>query len=162
MKKIEFPQYIIEVIQSLEKAGFEAYVVGGCVRDLLLNNPEYSGPKDWDVATNAKPEEILKIFPDGKYENQFGTVMLPLKYIESVEEKDWDGPNVEITTYRIESKYSDKRHPDEVKFAKTLEEDLSRRDFTINAIALKFPISNFQFPMKSKIQMTKLKMGCGG
>ncbi|MFA6159742.1 MAG: HD domain-containing protein [Parcubacteria group bacterium] len=129
----KIPQYIIEVIQKLEEAGFEAYVVGGCVRDLLLNNE----PKDWDVATNAKPEEILKIFPDGKYENDFGTVMLPLKYIEGVEEKDWNGSNVEITTYRIESKYSDKRHPDSVKFAKTLEEDLSRRDFTVNAMAIK-------------------------
>jgi len=143
-KKIEFPQYITEVIQSLEKAGFEAFVVGGCVRDLLLN----SEPKDWDVATNGKPEEILKIFPDGKYENDFGTVMLPLKYIEGVEEKYWDGPNVEITTYRIESKYSDKRHPDEVKFAKTLKEDLSRRDFTINAFALKVK------SRKSKVENT--------
>ncbi len=128
----KFPQYIIEVIQSLERAGFEAFVVGGCVRDLLLNNE----PKDWDIATNGKPEDILKIFPDGKYENDFGTVMLPLKYIEGVAEENWNGPNVEITTYRIESKYSDKRHPDEVKFAKTLEEDLSRRDFTVNAMAI--------------------------
>ncbi|MDO9231381.1 MAG: HD domain-containing protein [bacterium] len=132
-KKIIFPQYIIEVIQSLEKAGFEAYVVGGCVRDLMLEKE----PKDWDIATNGKPDEILKIFPDGKYENDFGTVMLPLKYIEGVEEEKWNGPNVEITTYRIESKYSDKRHPDEVKFAKTLEEDLSRRDFTVNAMAIR-------------------------
>ncbi len=131
-KKIEFPYYIKEVIRKLEGAGFEAYVVGGCVRDLLLS----SEPKDWDIATNGKPEELLKIFPDGKYENDFGTVMLPLKYIEGVEEKDWNGPNVEITTYRIESKYSDKRHPDKVKFAKTLEEDLSRRDFTVNAMAI--------------------------
>ena len=132
----KIPQYIIEVIQNLKKAGFEAFIVGGCVRDLLMENPPVGGPKDWDIATNAKPEEILKIFPDGKYENNFGTVMLPLKYIEGVEEKDWDGPNVEITTYRIESKYSDKRHPDVVKFAKTLEEDLSRRDFAVNAMAI--------------------------
>ncbi|MFZ2975503.1 MAG: HD domain-containing protein [Candidatus Moraniibacteriota bacterium] len=137
-KEIIFPQYIIEVIGILERAGFEAYVVGGCVRDLLLGvvYGEIVEPKDWDIATNAKPKELLKIFPDGKYENDFGTVMLPLKYIEGVEEKDWDGPNIEITTYRIESKYSDKRHPDEVKFAKTLEEDLSRRDFTVNAMAI--------------------------
>ncbi|MFZ2882011.1 MAG: HD domain-containing protein, partial [Candidatus Moraniibacteriota bacterium] len=92
---------------------------------------------DWDIATNAKPEDLLKIFPDGKYENNFGTVMLPLKYTNGVSEEDWNGPNVEITTYRIESKYSDKRHPDEVKFAKTLKEDLSRRDFTVNAMAIK-------------------------
>lgn len=129
----KIPKYIIDTIQSLNEAGFEAYIVGGCVRDLMMKKE----PKDWDIATNAKPEELLKIFPDGKYENQFGTVMLPLKYIEGVAQEDWNGPNVEITTYRIESKYSDKRHPDEVKFAKTLEEDLSRRDFTVNAMAIK-------------------------
>ena len=141
-KEIIFPQYIINIIQSLEKAGFEAFVVGGCVRDLLLDNPPAGGPKDWDVATNAKPEEILKVFPNGKYENDFGTVMLPLKYIQGVSEEDWNGSNVEITTYRIESKYSDKRHPDEVRFAKTLEEDLSRRDFTVNAMAIKIKKQN--------------------
>ncbi|MFZ2835641.1 MAG: HD domain-containing protein, partial [Candidatus Moraniibacteriota bacterium] len=133
----KIPKYIIGTIQSLNEAGFEAFVVGGCVRDLMMKNPEYSGPKDWDIATNAKPEDLLKIFPDGKYENNFGTVMLPLKYTNGVSEEDWNGPNVEITTYRIESKYSDKRHPDEVKFAKTLKEDLSRRDFTVNAMAIK-------------------------
>jgi len=133
LKKITFPQYIRDIIKKLKKAGFEAFIVGGCVRDLLMNKD----PKDWDITTNAQPKEILKIFPDGKYENQFGTVMLPLKYIEGIEKEEQDGPNVEITTYRIESKYSDKRHPDEVKFAKTLEEDLSRRDFSINALAIK-------------------------
>jgi len=128
----EIPLKITKVVQKLEAQGFEAFLVGGCVRDLLLNTE----PKDWDIATNAKPQELLRIFPEGKYENDFGTVMLPLKYIEGAEEKDWDGPNVEITTYRVESKYSDKRHPDEIKFAKTLEKDLSRRDFTINAMAI--------------------------
>jgi tRNA nucleotidyltransferase (CCA-adding enzyme) len=128
IKKI--PKYIIEIIQKLETAGFEGFIVGGCVRDLLLDK----NPKDWDVATNARPEEILKIFPDSVYENQFGTVGIKIKEGEDTIDV------VEITTYRIESKYSDKRHPDEVRFAETLEEDLSRRDFTINAIALK--ISN--------------------
>ncbi|PIP27880.1 MAG: hypothetical protein COX29_04170 [Candidatus Moranbacteria bacterium CG23_combo_of_CG06-09_8_20_14_all_35_22] len=148
---MEFPQYIIEVIRKLEWAGFEAYIVGGCVRDLMLEKE----PKDWDIATNGKPEEILKIFPDGKYENDFGTVMLPLKYIEGVEEKDWDGPNVEITTYRIESKYSDKRHPDEVKFAKTLGEDLSRRDFTVNAMAIHVAC-NMKHETKDKYEIIDL------
>lgn len=127
IKKI--PKYIVEIIQKLENSGFEGFVVGGCVRDLLLKKE----PKDWDVATNAKPEEVLEIFPDSVYENKFGTVGVKIK----------EGENtayiVEITTYRIESKYSDKRHPDEVIFAKTLKEDLSRRDFTINAMALKIP-----------------------
>lgn len=134
----KIPKYIIEIIQSLEKAGFEAYLVGGCVRDLLMENSPIDGPKDWDIATNAKPDDVQKIFPDGKYENDFGTVMLPIKYLlENSKDLKEDLGVVEITTYRIESKYSDKRHPDEVKFAKTLEEDLSRRDFTVNAMTLK-------------------------
>jgi len=127
IKKI--PKPIIEIIQKLEAAGFEAFVVGGCVRDLLMDVE----PKDWDVTTNAKPEEITKLFPDSFYENAFGTVGV----------KSEVGV-VEVTTYRIESKYSDKRRPDEVKFAKTLEEDLSRRDFTINALALKIKNSDFE------------------
>jgi tRNA nucleotidyltransferase (CCA-adding enzyme) len=155
MKEFNIPQYIIEIIQKLETAGFEAFIVGGCVRDLLLKKE----PKDWDIATNAKPEEVLKIFstfagatadkPATVYENQFGTVAVKIpnskfqipnksqmsktKTTNNIEKNKYI--IVEITTYRIESKYSDKRHPDEVKFAKTLEEDLSRRDFTINAMA---------------------------
>src|SRR4030042_4905251 len=122
----KIPKPIIEIIQKLEAAGFEAFVVGGCVRDLIMENPPAGGPKDWDVTTNAKPEEIAKIFPDSFYENKFGTIG----------GKSEIGVG-EVTTYRIESKYSDKRHPDEVKFAKSLEADLSRRDFTVNALALK-------------------------
>jgi tRNA nucleotidyltransferase (CCA-adding enzyme) len=135
----KIPKPIIEIIQKLETAGFEAFVVGGCVRDLLMDVE----PKDWDVTTNAKPEEVVKLFPDSFYENAFGTVGIKIEKISSqphpnpllIKERDIDV--VEVTTYRIESKYSDKRRPDKVKFAKTLEEDLSRRDFTINALALK-------------------------
>jgi len=126
IKKI--PDYIIKVLKKIEKSGFEAHIVGGCVRDLLL----IKKPNDWDITTNAKPKEILKIFPDGKYENKFGTVIVPEKYLG----EETSANNIEITTYRIESAYSDKRRPDEVKFAKTLKEDLSRRDFTINAMTL--------------------------
>jgi tRNA nucleotidyltransferase (CCA-adding enzyme) len=126
IKKI--PDYIIKVLEKIEKTGFEAYIVGGCVRDLLMDKK----PNDWDITTSAKPEEILGIFPDGKYENQFGTVIIPEKYLGQEESVD----NIEITTYRIESTYSDRRRPDEVKFAKTLGEDLGRRDFTVNAMAL--------------------------
>jgi tRNA nucleotidyltransferase (CCA-adding enzyme) len=134
MRKImKIPKYAQDVTKALNEAGFEAFLVGGCVRDLLMKRE----PKDWDIATNAKPEEIVKTFPDGKYENGFGTVMLPIKYLlEDTSEKTADLGVIEITTYRIESKYTDRRHPDEVKFAKTLEEDLGRRDFTINALAL--------------------------
>ncbi len=133
METEEIPKYIIEVIQKLEAAGQEAFLVGGCVRDMLLGKV----PKDWDVATTAHPEEVTKIFPDAKYENGFGTVMLPIKYLlgETAEKSEDNLGVVEVTTYRIESKYSDKRHPDSVKFAETLEEDLSRRDFTVNAMA---------------------------
>ena len=124
IKKI--PKPVMEVLKKIEKAGFEAYIVGGCVRDLIMDK----NPKDWDIATSAKPEEIMKIFPDSFYENDFGTVGVKIK------EKEITVSVVEITTYRTESKYSDKRHPDKIKFAETLGEDLSRRDFTINAMAL--------------------------
>lgn len=129
---MKIPSQIIEVIEKLETKGFEAFVVGGCVRDLLLGLE----PKDWDVTTNACPEKILKIFPDSVYENEFGTVGVKIEK-KPEKEKNREVEIVEVTTYRIESKYSDKRHPDEVRFAKTLKEDLSRRDFTINSMALK-------------------------
>jgi len=115
------------IINKLQKNGFEAYIIGGCVRDLLRGVE----PADWDVATNAKPTEIQKIFPKSFYENKFLTVTV------RTGSRKPKLKEVEITTYRLEAKYTDKRHPDEIKFAKTIEEDLSRRDFAINAIALK-------------------------
>jgi len=128
----KLPEKIIKIGQLLKKNNFEAFLVGGCVRDLLLNKE----PKDWDIATNAYPEQVLKIFHGSKYENKFGTVLVPEKYLIEKEKGI-----VEITTYRVESVYSDKRHPDKVCFAKTLQEDLSRRDFTINAMALEITSS---------------------
>ncbi|MDP3901761.1 MAG: HD domain-containing protein [bacterium] len=116
---------IKEVSDKLTTAGFEPYLVGGCLRDLLLDK----NPKDWDVTTNATPDKILGIFPDSVYENSFGTVGV------KTGSKDPRLALIEITTFRLEGKYTDKRHPDEIKFAKTVEEDLSRRDFTINAMA---------------------------
>lgn len=121
------PKEIKQIIASLNKAGFEAYIVGGCVRDFLLNKE----PKDWDVTTNAKPEQIQRVFPDSFYENNFLTVTA------RTGSKKPELAEVEITTYRFEAKYSDKRHPDQVKYAKNLEEDLARRDFTMNAMALR-------------------------
>ena len=118
---MKIPAEVKNVLKTLEKGGFSAYIVGGCVRDLLLGKE----PKDWDVTTNAKPEEITKLFPDSFYENTFGTVTV--------------NTGIEVTTYRIEGKYSDKRHPDSVSFTNSLEEDLKRRDFTINAMALSLP-----------------------
>ena len=124
--RASIPEEILNIAEKLQKAGYEAYLVGGCVRDILLGRE----PKDWDIATDAKPEEVQKIFPDSIYENKFGTVAIKS---QSANRK---AQIVEVTTFRLEGKYTDKRHPDEIKFAKTIEEDLSRRDFTINAIAL--------------------------
>ena len=122
----KIPKEVSRVTQTLEKASFEAFLVGGCVRDLVMGKE----PKDWDVTTNAKPEQIMELFEKTVYENAFGTVGV----IVSRETE----PNlvIEITPYRIEEKYSDFRHPDEVKFSEKLEDDLKRRDFTVNALAL--------------------------
>jgi tRNA nucleotidyltransferase (CCA-adding enzyme) len=125
---MKIPDYVLNTIKKLEKAGFKAYIVGGCVRDLLIDRE----PKDWDVTTNALPEEMLKIFPDSKYENLFGTVLVKIKN-EAGETEEV----VEVTTYRSEGRYSDRRHPDEIKFETELDKDLERRDFTVNAMAIK-------------------------
>ncbi len=123
---MNIPNEVQNIIGLLKKYRYEAYIVGGCVRDLLQNKE----PKDWDITTNAKPEEIQKIFPKTFYENQFLTVTVQTGSQNSSLKE------IEITTYRSEAKYTDKRHPDEIKFAKTIKEDLGRRDFTMNAIAL--------------------------
>ncbi len=124
--KPKIPKVVHETGAVLGKAGFKAYLVGGCVRDLYLGRE----PKDWDIATDALPEKIQKLFPESVYENTFGTVGV------KTDSKDERLKIIEITTFRSEGRYTDKRHPDEVKFAKTIEKDLSRRDFTINAIAM--------------------------
>ncbi len=133
------PKEVKFVIGELKKKGFEAYIVGGCVRDFLRNVV----PEDWDIASSAKPEEIQKIFPKSFYENKFLTVTVQTK------SKDPKLKEIEITTFRSEAKYTDRRHPDEIKFAKTIEEDLARRDFTINAIAINQKIEN----RKQKIEI---------
>jgi len=149
--KLKIPKEVSHVTETLEKAGFEAYLVGGCVRDLLMNRQ----PKDWDVTTNATPEQIAGLFEKTIYENTFGTVgvVLPANPGEgvsretapsSVSQETLDPRSynleanliVEVTPYRIEAKYSDFRHPDEVRFSTRLEDDLKRRDFTINAMSL--------------------------
>lgn len=123
--RIDIPKEVLQCIRALERAGFSAYLVGGCVRDLMLGRE----PKDWDIATNAKPEEIQKLFPDHIYENRFGTVGV------KTGSDDATLRIIEITTFRVEGVYTDRRHPDDVRFAKTIEEDLARRDFTVNALA---------------------------
>lgn len=129
MMPFKIPKEVLDIAETLKKHKFEAFLVGGCVRDLLLGKE----PADWDIATNARPEEIQKIFPDSVYENKFGTVGVKS---EGTREKELGTRIIEVTTYRLEGKYTDKRHPDEIKFAKTIEEDLARRDFTINAMAI--------------------------
>ena len=116
------------IIRSLENAGFEAYIVGGCVRDGILGRD----PEDWDITTIAKPDEIKRIFShtvDTGIEHGTVTVLVPPDEVER------GIRSFEVTTYRIDGEYTDHRHPNAVSFTGSLEEDLARRDFTINAMA---------------------------
>ena len=125
IKLTDIPQEIQKVASTLEEAGFEAYLVGGCTRDLLLGKQ----PKDWDFTTNALPEQIQEVFPDHYANNDFGTIGV------KTESEDVDLHVVEVTPYRTEGTYSDARRPDNVTFGVSLAEDLERRDFTVNALA---------------------------
>ena len=118
------PEAVREILEKLESAGYEAWCVGGAVRDLLLGRE----PGDWDAASSAPPEAVLDLFgadalPTGL---RHGTVTV----------KTAGGRGVEVTTFRCDGTYSDRRRPDRVTFTSSLEEDLARRDFTVNAIAL--------------------------
>lgn len=119
--QIQLPEKVNTIIDCLEQAGYEAYAVGGCVRDTLLGRI----PGDWDITTSAKPQEVKALFRrtiDTGIEHGTVTVML-------------DKEGFEVTTYRIDGEYEDARHPKEVSYTKNLIEDLKRRDFTINAMA---------------------------
>lgn len=140
MKINDIPNEILSIAEKLQKANYQAYLVGGCVRDILLGRE----PKDWDITTDAKPEEIQKMSPDSVYENKFGTVGVKTK------SENQRLKIIEITTFRLEGKYTDKRHPDEIKFAKTIEEDLARRDFTINSLALSLTDNNLIDPFNGQ------------
>lgn len=122
----EIPSEVQFVSDSLEKAGFEAYLVGGCVRDILIGKT----PKDWDITTNAHPDDIEGLFEETFANNDFGTVGVVQKDVADESLKV-----IEVTPFRAESEYSDARRPDSVTFGVSLDEDLKRRDFTINAIA---------------------------
>lgn len=135
---MKIPDYVENIMRELENAKFEAYLVGGCVRDLIMGRKPY----DWDITTNAKPEKIQKLFPDSVYENNFGTVGVKVRHSAAMSKtgeprqgRENNVEIVEVTPYRKEEEYSDKRHPDKVIFTSEIKDDLARRDFTINAIA---------------------------
>jgi len=120
--RISLPDRVRSVLASLVDAGAEAALVGGSVRDLLRRDP----PADWDVATSAPPEQVAELFPGSTWQNPFGTVTV----------RDTEGePGVEVTTYRVEAGYRDRRRPESVQWGRSLIQDLARRDFTINAVA---------------------------
>jgi len=120
---MELPLYVSIIIEKLNNSGFEAFAVGGCVRDSLLEKT----PKDYDVTTNAKPDEIKAVF------SEYRTIDTGIKYgtVTVISESN----PIEVTTYRVDGKYSDNRRPENVTFTASLEEDLKRRDFTVNAMA---------------------------
>jgi poly(A) polymerase/tRNA nucleotidyltransferase (CCA-adding enzyme) len=120
---LDLPPLVRHVLVTLAGAGQEAVLVGGCVRDAVRTRV----PTDWDVATSAPPETVVELFQNSTWENRFGTVtVLP---------EDGQGRGVEVTTYRVEGPYRDRRRPETVRWGESLAEDLSRRDFTINAMA---------------------------
>lgn len=123
MNKFEIPEAVLFALDRLHRSGYEAFVVGGCVRDFLMGRT----PGDYDVTTSAKPERIIKVFADCRVVEtglKHGTVTLV-----------YGGMNIEITTYRVDGVYRDGRHPESVSFTSDLDEDLCRRDFTVNAMA---------------------------
>jgi poly(A) polymerase len=133
--------FSISIVQTLRQRGFQAYLVGGCVRDLLLRRE----PKDYDVATDATPEQVMGIFPETYAVGaQFGVVLVPEPDGEQARdipvESSSNGHAVEVATFRSDIGYSDGRHPDEVRFSRDPREDVARRDFTINGMLLD-PIS---------------------
>lgn len=122
---MQIAKEVLQIAAILHAHKYKAYLVGGCLRDLLTE----AQPKDWDIATDALPEEVRQLFPDSVYENSFGTVGV------KTDSADPTLKIIEVTTFRTEGAYSDKRRPDEVKFVKSIEQDLARRDFTVNAMA---------------------------
>lgn len=141
---------VVTVVEALEKAGHEAWIVGGAVRDLLLKRET----ADWDVTTNAVPEEVIPLFEESFYDNAYGTVMVAGKHLkeqfELPDEACEDEEIFDITTYRTEHGYTDKRRPDKVEWGDSVEQDLSRRDFTINAMALRLRSKELGVSNKSR------------
>lgn len=156
---MEIPKEVQTLANKFTANGYQLYAVGGAVRDLFIGRESH----DWDFTTDATPEQVLQLFPEGFYANTFGTFVLPKKYLlenisvqkKSDQKSDYDpeefekltGEVFDITTMRKESGYTDSRHPTEVVWTNKIEEDLARRDFTINAMAIK--ISSFEFEISN-------------
>ena len=144
----KLPSVLKKMDSFFERAGFDAYLVGGAVRDMLMNKPA----SDWDIATNASPEQVMAIFrkviPTGI---EHGTVTVIFQ-----------GEHIEVTTFRTEADYSDGRHPDKVEYAATIEEDLSRRDFTMNAIAVNLRDGSVADPFDGRADINKKIIRCVG
>lgn len=149
----DIPKEVQHVADTLEGRGFEAYLVGGCVRDLLIGKQ----PKDWDITTDAHPTEIESLFPDTYINNDFGTVGVVNKDTEEETVKV-----VEVTPFRTESTYSDARRPDSVEFGVSLEEDLKRRDFTVNAIAYRLHGEKIVDPYEGQLDIEKKRIRAVG
>lgn len=138
------PKTVGEILKGLSGSGFEVYITGGVVRDIILGRATF----DWDLTTDATPEQILHLFPKAFYNNKYGTVGL--------DEPTVPGCVYDITTYRTEQGYTDRRHPTKVAWGKTLEEDVVRRDFTINAMALK--IRNLKFEIRNDKEVREMEL----
>jgi poly(A) polymerase len=137
LRSTELKDAASSIVQTLRRSGFQAYLVGGCVRDLLLGRE----PKDYDVATDATPALVMRIFPETYAVGaQFGVVLVPIdrSEITPIESAEGNAPinAVEVATFRSDNGYSDGRHPDEVLFSRDPREDVARRDFTINGMLL--------------------------
>ncbi|MCX8129311.1 MAG: CCA tRNA nucleotidyltransferase [Clostridia bacterium] len=146
-RSISIPAAPLSIIDTLNQNGYEAYVVGGCVRDSILGVK----PKDWDIATSAKPDEIKKVFNKTIDTGiQHGTVTVVIK-----------GENFEVTTYRVDGEYADSRRPKSVSFTSSLKDDLSRRDFTVNAIAY-HPEKGFADPFNGMEDIKECVIRCVG
>jgi putative nucleotidyltransferase with HDIG domain len=149
----------VVIVNTLHEAGYSAEIVGGAVRDLLLGLPSY----DWDITTNATPEVVEPLFTDSFYDNEYGTVKVAGKHLKEqfgLSDKEcMDEMIFDITTYRSESGYTDKRRPDSVVWGETIEEDLKRRDFTINAMALRLaPLSQGLRPSDNSIDSYEVEI----
>lgn len=144
-----FPEYVAFTLDRLEENGYSAYLVGGCVRDYIMGIE----PHDFDITTNAKPEQIEECFSDIKtldVGKKHGTITLV-----------FDKECVEVTTYRIDGEYKDSRHPETVTFTDRIEDDLARRDFTMNAIAYS-PKRGFVDPFDGRGDIAKERIVCVG